>query len=278
VLKDVERGVTVIKGEPDYEELSVKVYGAGARRYTYQGKELVEHDGSNIGYKTAISRFINDNLGIVVLSNDEDFGSAIIETVKWRLADEILGLKKIDWHKRYQKKYEDALSKARSYTPRPKSAKPPSSEIKNMAQTFRHSTCGFVSPCHLQAKSPSPTCVSFLRSDTVKPIIESLDYSIPTLIAPYYRFFSSHLVFTHFDENLFNVSIFFSNADIRRERGLSEDGDVVFERDTALALWMDHSIDGRGWGMMGNWWGKGLEAKDPQGEGMEKAEVIFLKN
>jgi CubicO group peptidase (beta-lactamase class C family) len=41
VLKDVERGVTVIKQEPDYEEFSAKVYGAGVRRYTYQGKEVV---------------------------------------------------------------------------------------------------------------------------------------------------------------------------------------------------------------------------------------------
>jgi hypothetical protein len=181
-------------------------------------------------------------------------------------------------HLRYQKKYQDRLTDARNSTPRPESAKPPTSDYKNMAQAFHHPTYGYVSPCHLQARSPSPSCHEFLHSDTVKPLIGSLDHSIPTLIAPFYRFFSSHLVFTHFDGDLFNVTIFFGNAESRRQQGLSEDGDVVFERGHSLAMWMDGSIDGRGWGMMGNWWGKGLEAKEPQGDGMEKAEVIFLKN
>ena len=75
------------------------MYGAGQWRYSYQGHDIIEHGGSNPGYKTQVTRFPNDNLGIIILSNDEN-GWYLQETVKFRIADEILGLKKLDWNDR----------------------------------------------------------------------------------------------------------------------------------------------------------------------------------
>jgi hypothetical protein len=46
-----------------------------------------------------VTRFPNDNLGIITLSNDEN-GNFLLEAVKFRIADEILGLKKLDWNDR----------------------------------------------------------------------------------------------------------------------------------------------------------------------------------
>lgn len=40
-----------------------------------------------------------DDLAVVVLSNDEQ-GELPIEAVKWRIIDDVLGLKKIDWNDR----------------------------------------------------------------------------------------------------------------------------------------------------------------------------------
>ena len=46
-----------------------------------------------------MARFPDDNLGIIVLSND-DGGTYLLEAVKFRIADEILGLKELDWNDR----------------------------------------------------------------------------------------------------------------------------------------------------------------------------------
>ena len=72
------------------------MYGAGQWRYLYQGHDIIEHGGSNPGYRT---HFPNDNLGIITLSYDENGGS-LLEAVKFRTADEILGLKQLDWNNR----------------------------------------------------------------------------------------------------------------------------------------------------------------------------------
>ena len=55
--------------------------------------------GSNPGYKTQVTPFPNDNLGINTLSNDEN-GNSLLEAVKFRIADEILELKQLDWNDR----------------------------------------------------------------------------------------------------------------------------------------------------------------------------------
>ena len=75
------------------------VYGAGQFRYSYQGHDIVEHGGHNPGYRTQVARFPNDNLGIIILSNDEN-GWFLQEAVKFRIAEEILRLKKLDWNDR----------------------------------------------------------------------------------------------------------------------------------------------------------------------------------
>lgn len=80
-------------------EQSPKVYGCGQWRYSYRGHEIIEHGGNNPGYRTQVARFPHDNLAIVTLSNDAD-GGPIMDAVKWRIADDILGLQKIDWNDR----------------------------------------------------------------------------------------------------------------------------------------------------------------------------------
>ena len=77
----------------------MKAYGAGQWRYSYQGHDIIEHGGYNPGYKTQVARFPDDNLGIISLSNDGN-GGFLMEAVKLRIADELLGLKEIDWNER----------------------------------------------------------------------------------------------------------------------------------------------------------------------------------
>ena len=75
------------------------MYGAGQWRYSYQGHDIIEHGGSKLGYRTQVTHFPNDNPGIVTLSNDEN-GNSLLEAVKFRIADQILELKQLDWNDR----------------------------------------------------------------------------------------------------------------------------------------------------------------------------------
>ncbi len=78
---------------------SPKVYGCGQWRYTYQGHEIIEHGGHNPGFLTQVARFPNDNLGLVLLSNDED-AYGLYDAVKWRIVEDVLALPHIDWDSR----------------------------------------------------------------------------------------------------------------------------------------------------------------------------------
>ena len=71
------------------------MYGAGQWRYSYQGHDIIKHGGSNPGYRTQVARFPDDNLGIIILSDDEN-GDSLLEAVKFRIANEILGLNQLD--------------------------------------------------------------------------------------------------------------------------------------------------------------------------------------
>jgi len=75
------------------------VYGAAQARYSYQGHDLIEHGGANPGFRSQIARLPNDNLGVISLSNDYN-GYFLMEAAKFRLIDDILKLRRVDWNSR----------------------------------------------------------------------------------------------------------------------------------------------------------------------------------
>ncbi|XP_006462727.1 hypothetical protein AGABI2DRAFT_179366 [Agaricus bisporus var. bisporus H97] len=92
-------------GTASFPEMSPTLYGAGQFISSYRGHEVVDHDGSTLGFSSSISRLPDDNLGIVILNNDVSTNSAIT-AIKWRLVDEIVikaaipGSPVIDWFSR----------------------------------------------------------------------------------------------------------------------------------------------------------------------------------
>jgi len=61
--------------------------------------QFVGHTGAILGYTSAVIRYPNDGLGIVVLTNDAD--ALFHDVVKWRIAEDILGLPvRVDWNTR----------------------------------------------------------------------------------------------------------------------------------------------------------------------------------
>ncbi|PPR01447.1 hypothetical protein CVT26_015080 [Gymnopilus dilepis] len=296
IVEHVAHGRSVSHGKPEYPEWSPKVYGAGQWRYAYQGHDIIEHGGSNPGYKTQVSRFPNDNLGIITLSNDEIGGRFIIEAIKFRIADELLGLKELDWNDRFEAKWNEYVEKAQKSTPRPEEPKLPSAPFSALAEgTFHHPTYGTLRPCLVpssvssapdSADALSSSCSNLFSSYAVQRILSQSDLSVPTYIFPWKRFFVSHLRLAHFNGNLFNVTTVFSNADVREKEGYSHGdgeggpeskGDVlVIWEERFLAEWVHGEEEGLAF--KGDFWGReGLDSRSPGGTGKESAEVWFAK-
>ncbi|KDR69231.1 hypothetical protein GALMADRAFT_256069 [Galerina marginata CBS 339.88] len=299
VVEHVAYGRSVSHGKPDFPELSPHVYGAGQWRYSYQGHDMIEHGGSNPGYKTQVARFPADNLGIITLSNEESGGRLIIESVKLRIAEEILGLKELDWNDRYEKKWRDEVEKYKQFTPRPSSPAKPSAAFQELSsKTFSHPAYGTLKPCvvpsSLSTSDFSPAdpwrththCTALLSSHPVQRILSASDLSIPTYIIPWKRTFATHLRLAHFDGNLFNVTVVWSNAEVREKEGNSygevatgNRGDLLVGLDELYEVEWVHGNGGdteEGLAFKGGIWGKeGLDARSPGGAGKGSAEVWF---
>lgn len=50
-----------------------------------------------LGFNSQVARLPNSNLGVVLLTNDHDYGRAITQIVKYHIFDKVLGLDPIDW-------------------------------------------------------------------------------------------------------------------------------------------------------------------------------------
>ena len=128
------------------------------------------------------------------------------------------------------------MEKLHQATPRPATPEPPSAPFTSLTrQSFSRPAYGILQPCLVPASvssSPdsiveSPHCANFLSSYPVQRILSVSDLSIPTYIISWKRFFVTHLRLTHFNENLFNVTVIWSNAEVREKAGYFNGGDIL---------------------------------------------------
>lgn len=114
-------------------------YGEGWHLSEYQGHKLVYHTGGWPGFVSRVTMVPDQNLGMVVLTNQE-VGSAF-QAVTYRILDAYLGAKKTDWvaayqaYERYQLEKADT-SWARHQKARNKSSKP-SLALADYAGTYK---------------------------------------------------------------------------------------------------------------------------------------------
>ncbi|KAJ7581533.1 beta-lactamase/transpeptidase-like protein [Mycena floridula] len=298
VIQHVATGLTVSQGRARYPELSPKVYGCGQWRYTYQGHEIIEHGGSVPGYKvTQVTRFPNDDVGVIVLSNDEN-GDNLMETVRWRLSEDILGLERIDWESRYRKADEEKLVKKQSLPGRPADIdgfiQPPPKDYDSMLGTFYHPTYGSFTPCLVPSPSmsdfSSEACSRLFEHPVVQELVDAAKNitispdSTPLLVVPFQRTFSSWILLRHFDGNTFNGSFAWSNWDIRQQEGYPDEGFLTTwegfdDEERFVAEWVNEPVSG--WSFKGNFWGAGDTALNGVNDeiagksGIDGAEVWF---
>ncbi|KAE9390247.1 beta-lactamase/transpeptidase-like protein [Gymnopus androsaceus JB14] len=155
VIRKVATGITVSQGTASYPELSPVVYGGGQWIYSYRGHPLIEHAGGASGFHSQIIRFPFDDFGLVLLLNDDKFGTHMYEVMKWRIVDEILGLESVDWNSRLKQRYIDEVVIPRNGTLlEPKHPKPPSfTSFSDLQGIYRHPAYGSIEMCLVPLQS-----------------------------------------------------------------------------------------------------------------------------
>ncbi|PFH51759.1 hypothetical protein AMATHDRAFT_2852 [Amanita thiersii Skay4041] len=276
VVEHVATGMTIYQSRASYPELSPIVYGHGQMRYSYRGHEIIEHGGSVPGYRTQVARYPYDDLAIVVLSND-DQAYPMIEALKWRITDEIFGLPKIDWDTRYQNATKAYNAAYETKLPRPANVQPPSAPLESLEKSYSHPAYGTIQPCYVGGThNSSSLCANLLNSSNAKLITAASDPNIPTFIIPFSSFTTTHFRLTHFDKNIFNVSMLWTNKEVREEEGYGSEGSVLTGLDAGYEVeWVNPGQEGEGLAFKGGIWGMGEGGRSPEGTGEASAEVWF---
>ncbi|MES2762683.1 MAG: serine hydrolase domain-containing protein [Bacteroidota bacterium] len=98
VIQETMKPLTISSGTIKDKELSFELYGMGRTLRTYKDHLLNEHGGAINGFRSQITIFPNDSLGIIILTNSADHKIATF--LQLEIADVILGLEKTQWHER----------------------------------------------------------------------------------------------------------------------------------------------------------------------------------
>ncbi|KAJ7144411.1 beta-lactamase/transpeptidase-like protein [Mycena epipterygia] len=256
VIRKVATGLTVASPVAAFPELSPVVYGGAQSRGTYRGFGLigaVQHGGDVPGFHSQVTRIPTENFGVAVLCNDDSFGMKIVAAVRWRIMDEALKLKAIDWSGR--------------------NATLPSLPLAALAVRYHDPGYGTMNLCLVSQdnqSSASKSCRRLLEEIPTR-LPDILDPQIPTLLTRWDGHRATHLAFAHFEHNIFNVSEVFS---IPTEN--SSDKPYWVSTDMALPSFeAEFSSDGVG---LRGLWGAGNGVQSPTGDTIKaRSEVWFWK-
>lgn len=218
---------------------------------------------------------------------------------------------------RYTKLWNEHLDSRRPNTTAPENPTPPSAGFDKLGQgKFHHPAYGTLAPClvpsSLNRKSsplsdeanqtplstgsinefenPHTNCTHVFSLASSRRLLANTPLDRPTYVATWDRSLSNLVRFEHFDSNLFNATVAWSNADIRRKEGLSsagveDEGDILIELDQRYNVeWVaaggelgsEEGDSEEGLAFTGNFWGKeGPYSEAPAGVGKGSAEVWF---
>ncbi|KAG6810844.1 hypothetical protein H0H92_010109 [Tricholoma furcatifolium] len=257
-----------------YPELSVSVYGGGQMQSTYRGHVVVEHGGSVTGFNTLVTRLPFDNIGVAVLTNDNDYGTFWCESIRYRLLDEALNLTYVDWDSRIKQLAYELLPLPA--TPRPANATLPSASFASLAGVYENAGYGQAEFCYVSSPDPkqSEACKA-LASNASTILPGAVQEGIPTFIAAWDSPWATHIMLNHFDGNFFNVTPLISAHDPNNSSEPYWTYGVSALDSGASA---EFQVDGDqiAFGFFGIW-GAGGGIPDPQGNTLQERAEVWLE-
>jgi hypothetical protein len=91
-----------------YPELGFGSYGMGWLMNGYRGQQRRQHSGSIDGFRSLMTVFPNNNLGIFITTNTDAAQRYAVNIITNYIADNMLNMNIIDWNDRFRKESNDA--------------------------------------------------------------------------------------------------------------------------------------------------------------------------
>ncbi|KAJ7118448.1 beta-lactamase/transpeptidase-like protein [Mycena crocata] len=271
VIAQVSSGLTVAAPIAYFPELSPVVFGGAQRRGSYRGFEFIEHQVSALkspGYPIAI-------FGVAVMSNDDSFGTQIVESIKFRIIDEALKLDAIYWPTRFKSLITAGFENRAIPTPRPTNPTLPLLPFDKLVGKYWDPGYGLLNLCLFSSRKESLASESCreLLAEIPTHLPDTIDPQIPTLLARWETIGLSYVSLAHFEGNVFNVSAFSS---IPTGNYLDKPFWVRTIADPSFVA--EFSQDENLGFSFRSVWGAGAGVESPQGDTVkERAEVWFEK-
>jgi hypothetical protein len=143
-LKDMYRPYTPISGLGDDPELGPMSYGMGWFVDTYRGHYRAQHGGNIDGFTAAVTVLPRDNIGIVVLVNQN--GAALGEIISRHAMDRLFGGARRDWNTEILAKSKIAQATGRAAEAKKGEARipnaPPAHKLAEYAAVYADSGYG----------------------------------------------------------------------------------------------------------------------------------------
>ncbi|TFK69248.1 beta-lactamase/transpeptidase-like protein [Pluteus cervinus] len=278
VLDTITTGYSINSPRSAFPELSPSVYGGGQRRLSYRGYEMITHHGYVDGFHTWIFRIPSKMIGIAILTNEDMHGSDLETIIGYRLLDKALGLDPVDWNTRLKEIVLKQAAQRVAKSHFPSEATPLGVPIESLAGIYKNSGYGTIELCPFTAKDQNAI------SSNCKELVDNVDIILPgvikpdkpTLIASWNKIWSSHLVLTHFSDNVFNCSAPKSLPTNDTAYPFWVYGLDSSEAESIIVEFSPASEPGRGFGLRGGFWGAGEGADTPSGDMLrERSEVYF---
>ncbi|BEJ11524.1 hypothetical protein CspHIS471_0109460 [Cutaneotrichosporon sp. HIS471] len=210
------------------------LYGAGQFIHSYRGHRVVSHTGGVPGQQTLIARLPEAGMAVAVLTNDADFGPYAFHTVFAAIVDNMLGLKPLDVETEWFRQYT-----ANAFGPIKKNGAEPAYGFGAVPGRYEGAGYGTLKlePINhsdaIHARFPLELARFGMASEHV-------------FVAPYYRIFATHLVFSHWDGPYFNWTVFIArHPDQGFGKGTQTNGPAIITP-RGIGMFGGFSVPGEG--------------------------------
>ncbi|SFA54104.1 CubicO group peptidase, beta-lactamase class C family [Pedobacter suwonensis] len=126
----------------EHNDIFLANYGLGWMIGSYRGHYMVEHGGNINGFSANVAFLPSDQLGIVVLSNQN--GSQVPAVVRNSIVDRLLNLKTIDWNGEAMKKIKANMQVTKGTKSTPILNTIPSHPLKDYVGSFENPAYGTI--------------------------------------------------------------------------------------------------------------------------------------
>ncbi|WVQ78590.1 hypothetical protein IAT38_000676 [Cryptococcus sp. DSM 104549] len=195
LVASVVQTFSVVTGFASSPLMGIQSYGLAQIVYTYRGFAIHGHEGSVPGHQSLLARLPDQGFGLMVVVNDDEFGSLMCQIVALSIIDAVMGLEPVNWE-------SQVTSVGGSLSSFPEVPSSPRAIPQDVAGQYTNAGYGTLDLVEIPSFNTSEVLPYFPSDWTSTP--NPLNLTGPIYLANIDKVQVTHLALTHFDGPLFN--------------------------------------------------------------------------